>query len=96
MLFSNITARGAKSAGVITGLRERPIENLTFSNVHIQAQTGFLVTNAKDVVFLDSVIDTVSGSALKLKNATRIDAARLHTRSRHEGVPLVQSEEPGP
>src|SRR4030095_3817 len=36
--FSNITARGAKDAGSITGLKEMPIENVTFNNVQIQAE----------------------------------------------------------
>ena len=43
--------------------------------------------------FIDSIIDTVQGPALTLKNATGIDAARLHTRSPHEGVSVVQGAE---
>ena len=46
-LFSNISARGSKTAGQITGLKELPVEQIQFSNVHIQAQTGFALTNAK-------------------------------------------------
>ena len=38
--FSNITARGSDTAGEVTGLREMPIEDITFSEVHIQAKTG--------------------------------------------------------
>ena len=94
MLFSDITARGASGAGSITGLKEQAIENLTFSNVHIQAQKGFTVTNAKNVVFLDSIIDTAKGSALILKNTSGVETARLHTRAPHEGAPLVQDEDP--
>ena len=91
-LFSNITARGAKDAGSITGLCEMPVENLTFSNVHIQAATGFTCTNATAITFLDTVIDTAQGPALILRNASEIDAARLRTRTPHAGVPLVQTE----
>ena len=93
MLFSHITARGAKNAGTLMGLREKTIENVTFSDIHIQAAQGFRVTNAKDISFLDSTIDTANGSALILKNATGIDTARLRTRAPHEGVPLVQTEQ---
>jgi polygalacturonase len=94
MLFSNITARGAKIAGAIVGLREMPIENLTFSNVHIEAQTGFSVTNAKGITFIDCVVDTAKGPALLLKNASEIDHARLRTRASHDGTPLVQEATP--
>jgi len=89
--FSNITARGAKVAGSITGLREMPIENLTFSNVHLEAQTGFTVTNARGVRFLDTVINTASGPAVILKGAAEIDTARLTTTAAHEDVPLVKT-----
>jgi polygalacturonase len=92
LLFSHITARGARNAGVIMGLREKAIENVTFSDVHVQATRGFRVTNAKDIAFLDSTIDTAEGSALMLRNTTGVDTTRLRTRAPHQGVPLVQTE----
>ncbi|MGA7236789.1 MAG: glycosyl hydrolase family 28 protein [Bryobacteraceae bacterium] len=57
-MFSNITARGSKTAGQITGLKEMPVEDITFSNVHVQAETGLTCTNAKDIFFRDVAIDT--------------------------------------
>ena len=91
-LFSNITARGATNAGSITGLRELPIENITFSNVHVEAARGFDCTNAKGISFLDTVIDPAEGSALILRNCSEMDSTRLHSRTLHEGTPLVDSE----
>ena len=91
MLFSDITARGAKVAGAITGLREMPIENLTFSNVHLDAAAGFTCNNARGIVFLDCVINTASGPALQLKNSSDIDFTRLKTTAPHEGVSVVQT-----
>jgi polygalacturonase len=93
MLFSNITARGATNAGLITGLREQAIQDVTFDNVHIQSKKGFAITNASGVVFLDSIIDTAAGPAVMLKNATDIDVARLRTRAPHQDAPLVQNED---
>jgi polygalacturonase len=80
-LFSGITARGSKTAGQITGLREMAAENMTFHNVHIQAQTGFTCTNAKDIAFQDVVIDPDKGPALTMTNCTNIDTARLKSRT---------------
>ena len=91
-LFSNITARGAKDAGSITGLRELPIEDISFSNVHIQAAKGFTCTNAREISFLDVVINTDEGPALTLRNATDIDSSRLRTQTPHQDVPLVDSD----
>jgi hypothetical protein len=94
MLFSNIIARGATNAGSIVGLKEQPIENITFSNLHIEAQKTFGITNASGIVFLDSVIDTAKGPALTLKNTTGIEYERLRTRAPHKDTPLVQTEAP--
>ncbi len=88
--FSAITARGAKSAGSITGLREMLIENITFTDVQIDAQTGFTVTNARDIVFRDVRINTANGSALVTKNSSAVDATRLTTAVAHANTPLVR------
>lgn len=94
--FSNITARGAKIAGAITGLRELPIENLTFNGIYLQAETGFTCTNAQDVVLTDVSIETSRGPALTLQNCRRIDARGLRTRSPHPDTPLIVDDAPVP
>lgn len=75
--FSNITARGSKTAGQITGLKEMPVENITFSGVQIRAQTGMKITNAKDVLFRDSMIEVEKGDVFSLANSLGIDVAGL-------------------
>ena len=53
IFFSATSRRGGRpDAGSITGLRELPIENITFSNVHVEAARGFDCTNAKGISFL--------------------------------------------
>jgi len=90
--FSDITARGARVAGEITGLRERPIENLSFSHVQIEAEKGFTVTNATGISFLDTVIAVKQGSPLILRNSREIDAARLRSRSLPPDTPLIDDD----
>jgi len=91
-VFSNITARGSKTAGQITGLREMPVEDMTFSNVHVQAETGLTVTNAKNIFFRDVIIDTETGPALTVVNSTGLDTSRLITLRPHPGVPLISTD----
>ncbi len=82
-LFNNITARGAKNAGSITGLPEMPIEDITFNNVHIDSASGFIVTDAKGITFLDCVINPKQGSPLLLGGKTsEVDDKRLSTASK--------------
>jgi polygalacturonase len=88
-LFSNITARGSKTIGVITGLREMPFEDITFNNVRVQAQTGLTCTNAKNIFFRDVIFDTERGPALTVRNSTGLDTSRLQTLMPHPGVPFV-------
>ncbi len=94
-LFSNITARGSRTAGQITGLKEMPVENITFSNVHIQAQTGMTCTNAKEIAFRDASIDTEKGPALSLTNCEQIDTSRFSTRKKHDGTPVIHDSPTG-
>jgi hypothetical protein len=75
--FSNITARGSATAGEVTGLREMPVEDITFSDVHIQAKTGMKISSAKNIVFRGVTIDTDSGPAIIMKDSTGIDTGAL-------------------
>jgi hypothetical protein len=76
-LFSNITARGARDAGSITGLAEMPVENVIFDNVQLQAQRGFSAAHAKQVIFRDVVIDNAEGPPLSQRDCTDLDVSRL-------------------
>jgi len=89
--FNNITARGATDAGSITGLREMPVEDIEFSNVHIGAKKGFTCTNARRISFHDVEINPEEGPAMTLRDAPEIDTARLHSRTLADGAPLVQT-----
>jgi polygalacturonase len=63
ILINNVTARGSKTAGQITGLREMDIASITFSNVRIQAQKGFTCHHAKDVWLNNVLIEPAQGPA---------------------------------
>lgn len=60
--ISNLTATGARTAGVIIGLPESPILRLTLRNVHIEAQKGMTIANAT-VAAHDLVVKAVTGPA---------------------------------
>jgi hypothetical protein len=56
-------------AGRILGIPEQLPNNITFTNVKIQADRGFLVQDAKDVTFDNVQIDAAIGEPLVLDNA---------------------------
>jgi polygalacturonase len=87
-VFNNIIARGSETAGQVTGLKERAVENITFNNVQIQAKTGMTCTNAKGIRFLDTIVDPENGPALTLVNSSDIETARFSTRKK--GIELIK------
>lgn len=81
--FSNITARGSETAGQITGLRELPVEDITFSDVHIRAKSGMTCTNARNIAFRGVTIEAANGAGpLTMKNCEKVDTGGLQPASK--------------
>jgi polygalacturonase len=80
ILISNITARGSKSAGQIVGLKEMPIEGVTFSNVRLQAEKGLKIHNARDIVLHDVELAIAAGEPLTVTASDGVDRARVRIR----------------
>jgi polygalacturonase len=74
--FSNITARGAKTAGQITGLKEMPVEDISFTGIHIHSATGLTCTDAKAITLSDVTIEAKQGLALVKTNCQTIDLSK--------------------
>jgi len=54
---------------LIVGLPESPVSNVVLENVNIQAQTGFIIGNAKGIEFKNSKVEVKSGEAFQIHNA---------------------------
>ncbi len=77
ILITNVTVRGATDAGTITGLREMPVSDITFSNVHVRSRHGFSCTNATGVHFQDCVFETEDEAGLLTRDCSDIDSQTL-------------------
>lgn len=72
--ITNLHATGAKTAGVIVGLPESPINSITLTNVDISAETGMTIGNAT-VTAHDFTVRPMTGLPLiLLENAKIVDA----------------------
>ncbi|GHV59001.1 polygalacturonase [Bacteroidia bacterium] len=49
--LSNITGSNVKKVGYITGIEEMPIEEISFSNINMVAETGFTAKTATNIQF---------------------------------------------
>jgi len=59
------------SAGVIHGLRDSPIQGLTFENCQLSAQRGLTVEYATNVDYSGLHIQAATGQAIILRPAPR-------------------------
>ena len=64
--ISNVTAIGSRNAGVLIGVPESPIHDITLENVNIQAQNGLTVRNATGIHFVSSSIAVTGTTAVPL------------------------------
>ena len=88
--ISNVTARGSKSAGQITGLREMPVSGVSFDHVRIAAAKGFTVRNAHDVAFHNVQIDAEQGPALSVADTSLLELDGFRTGSPHADAAAVE------
>ncbi|HEY4356245.1 MAG TPA: glycoside hydrolase family 28 protein [Acidobacteriaceae bacterium] len=70
--IENVKATGSKVAGVLVGLPEAPVKDITFKNVQISAETGF------KVAYADASFDTVNvtvpqGEAITIAPNARVE-----------------------
>jgi len=67
---SNLTITRAPGAGRIIGLPEQMAQDITFTNVKIESNRGFLVQDGKNIVFENVQITPKTGDALVLDNGS--------------------------
>ena len=67
--IENLNGECPGIAGLIVGLPESPVRDLTLSNVHLKAATGLLVQNAEDVFMNNVKIEVAQGDPIITKNA---------------------------
>lgn len=73
--FKGVTIRnvvatgGTKSAGLIIGVTEAPVENLVLENVAIEAPAGLRIANAKGVTLKNVKLQITKGEALMVEDS---------------------------
>ncbi|MBO0356653.1 glycoside hydrolase family 28 protein [Hymenobacter sp. BT186] len=87
--FSNITAEG-NQAGYLNGLAEMPIENVTFSNLNIDAKQGFTVKEARNIAFHNVQVNPQIGPAVRAENVQQLRLDGLRSTMPTATTPLVE------
>jgi len=92
-VFRNIRFCGitgdAKVAGELTGLAEKPLQGISFTDVQLDASKGFTITDAEDVSFHQVVINTEKGPAIVADNTTGLELSGVRTTRPLTRTPVI-------
>jgi hypothetical protein len=86
--FGGITG-DARIAGELTGLAERPLQGISFTDVQLDAVTGFTIKDVEDISFHQVVVNTEKGPAIAADNTNRLELSGVRTGRAHAAPPVV-------
>lgn len=86
--FSNITGQ-VNQAAYLNGLEEMPIENISFNDVNLEANTGFSINNARRIAFHNVEVNTQMGPALKARDMTELTINGLKSYTPHQNAAVI-------
>lgn len=75
--MKDITVKGAQQAVVLQGLPEMNLENVTLSNMILEADNGILISDATNVQMDNVELRTEAGNALSIINSSAIEVNNL-------------------
>ncbi len=82
-IFRNIRFNGitgdAKIAGELSGLAEMPLEGISFSDVKLDATTGFTIIDSKDIGFHNVTINAAKGPGILADKTTGLELDGVRT-----------------
>lgn len=93
--ISNVTATQTKQAGLLIGLDEMSIENVTFNNINIDADKGFEIKNVNNIEFHNVTVNTSIGPVLKAETVRNLEidgVKTLNSNSKSSTIELKNIE----
>jgi polygalacturonase len=88
--MSNITGGNVNKAGVIRGISEMPIQNISFSDINIDGKEGFSVITASDVEFHDVKVNATVGSSFKISDSKNLILDNSGSSTPIKGTPVIK------
>jgi len=91
--ISDVVVTDAEQAGKLLGLDEMHIENISFSNLRIDAEKGFEMKNARNIQFSNVIINSRSGSVLFGKNISGLTMNAVYSDNPGISVPMLDFQD---
>lgn len=73
IVIRNVTAHSAKTAGMIVGLPELPIENVTLENVRVTAPAGLMFRHARAIKLQNTTVTPAKGRPFILEANAEVE-----------------------
>ncbi|MCD7710759.1 MAG: glycoside hydrolase family 28 protein [Porphyromonadaceae bacterium] len=86
--LSNITGKNIKQIGYINGIEEMPVQNISFSNINMEAETGFIIDTAREIYFNNVDFSVCKGSPWICRNSEKAIFDNVRTKQPTE-LPVI-------
>lgn len=90
--INGVTGSEVNEAGMILGIPEMPVSNLSFHDINLDAKTGFDITTAREIEFHDVTINTQIGPSFDVKDAKNLVFENVKTFTPLSNAPVVRME----
>lgn len=87
--FSNITATEVNEAGSLIGLNEMWINDVTFNDINMNAETGFVIQQSKNIEFHNVTINVKNGSVITANKVENLELEGIKTLFPLAGQTLI-------
>src|SRR5262249_42805312 len=87
--ISAISGHGEK-AGLLLGLAESPLTDVTLRDIDLVAKQGFFVCDARRVVLSGVRVDATAGPAFLFERVEGLTLSEASTNAPHAAAPVVQ------
>ncbi len=91
--ISNVTAVDINQAGKLHGIEEMPIQNISLSNIQMEAKTGFDCKVGVGIEFHNVDIATQEGSSFIIKDCSGVVLNDVRSKSPHNDSYVVEVED---
>lgn len=88
--ISNMTGVDIAAAGLILGIPEMPISDISFTDIDLKAKTGFTVTDAANLRITGMTVSAEAGPAFMLERINEAQLMALKTNSPLKDAPVLR------
>src|SRR5690606_13046653 len=96
-LFKNVyisyMAGTTNRVGLIRGLEEMPVENVSFNNINMQSKSGFSIANAKNISFNNVQVDVADEPFINAVNVDGLYITQIQNNTPKADRPMLIFED---